>query len=168
MAKVANVVTRNHACRGFAGRALVPDSLCNELRRSAPATRPQSLVPSFPRTPDLSAAESACDPWKVCMHDLTNLLAYVLSSMGMTVLLVWPQRGPSAWIRERLLRRGLPTFAAEVLDCYICCSFWCGLLLSPLWWAFNHQLWCWTGCLTAPFLFWALLDRGGPPVPPSA
>jgi hypothetical protein len=78
--------------------------------------------------------------------------------MGATVLIVWPQAGPSAWLRDRVLRPLLPKAARDFLDCYICCGFWCGLALSPVWWAFHHSLWCWSGCLSTPCLFWLWLD----------
>ena len=35
------------------------------------------------------------------MDDLSGLLAYLLSGMGLTVLIVWPQAGPGAWLRDR-------------------------------------------------------------------
>jgi hypothetical protein len=60
------------------------------------------------------------------VSDQADFLAYLLSSMGLTILIVWPQTGPSAWVRERVLRRALPGRAKEVLDCYICCGFWAG------------------------------------------
>ena len=53
------------------------------------------------------------------MNDLADYIAYLLSSLGLTVLLVWPQSGPGAWVRERVLRRLLPRRARGVLDCYI-------------------------------------------------
>jgi hypothetical protein len=92
---------------------------------------------------------------------MSDLLAYLLSSVGLTVLVVWPQDGPAAWVRDRLLRRALPPNAARVLDCYICCGFWCALVLSPLWWWQFRSLWCWTGCLMVPGLFWAFLREHG-------
>lgn len=92
------------------------------------------------------------------MSEWCGLVSYVLSSMGLSVLLVWPQRGPSAWVRDRLLLPRLPKSAQAMLDCYLCCSFWSGLLLSPAWWVFYHRPWCWSGCLIAPLLFW-LIDE---------
>ncbi len=91
------------------------------------------------------------------MDEFIEFLAYTLSAMGLTILLVWPQTGPSAWVRERVLKRGLPSRAQAVLDCYICCGFWCGLVFSPLWWTLQHRPWCWTGCLVVPTLFWLVL-----------
>jgi hypothetical protein len=91
------------------------------------------------------------------MTDVADYLSYLMAAVGLTVLIIWPQHGPSAWLRDRLLRRVLPSAAAEVLDCYICCGFWCGLLLSPVWWWAEHRLWCWTGCLATPALFWLVL-----------
>lgn len=91
------------------------------------------------------------------MAQLADWFSYMLSAMGLTVLIVWPQSGPGAYLRERALRRALPARAAGVLDCYICCGFWCGLLLSPIWFAVDRQLWCWSGCLTTPALFWLVL-----------
>jgi hypothetical protein len=91
------------------------------------------------------------------MEPLTQLAAFLLASVGLTVLIVWPQEGPGAWLREHLLRRWLPTSAGSLLDCYICCGFWIGLLLAPLWWAICGQEWCWSGCLMVPGLFWMIL-----------
>jgi hypothetical protein len=91
------------------------------------------------------------------MEEIPNFLAYLLSIMGLTVLIVWPQSGPSAWLRESVLRRVLPRRAREVLDCYICLSFWFGLALSPPFWFADHRLWCWSGCLAVPAIFWLVL-----------
>ena len=65
------------------------------------------------------------------MEEFTGLLAYLLSAVGLGVLIVWPQTGPRAWMRERVFRKLLPGTCGNVLDCYICCGFWCGLILSP-------------------------------------
>jgi hypothetical protein len=92
------------------------------------------------------------------MPELTHFLASLLSACGLTVLIVWPQDGPGAWLRERVVRRLLPGAAGAMLDCYICCGFWCGLILSPLWWHFYHEPWCWLGCLMVPALFWSILQ----------
>lgn len=88
---------------------------------------------------------------------MANLVALALSSMGLTILIVWPQGGPGAWLRERLLRPLLPGKTKDVLDCYICLSFWTGLLLSPVWWFCTHEFWSWAGCLMTPALFWLAL-----------
>jgi hypothetical protein len=93
------------------------------------------------------------------MRSLAYLLALVLSSMGLTIVIVWPQTGPGAWFREKILRRLLPGSAKETLDCYICLSFWSGLLLSPLWWYWTREYWSWAGCLMAPALFWLALEN---------
>ena len=94
------------------------------------------------------------------MNELVYFLALLLSSMGLTVLVVWPQTGPSAWVRERILRRLLPKNTQEVLDCYICFGFWAGFLLSPIWWMLTEQPWSWSGCLMTPALFWLALRIG--------
>ncbi len=91
------------------------------------------------------------------------LLTYLLTAMGLTILIVWPSTGPSAWVRERLLRRVLPAKGKEVLDCYICLSFWSSLLLSPVWWVLSRQAWCWLGCLMTPAVFWLVLRPGAEP-----
>ena len=91
------------------------------------------------------------------MNDLADFLAYLLSCLGLTVLLVWPQTGPGAWARESVLRPLLPKRAAGALDCYICLGFWCGLALSPVWWVVERKFWCLTGCLATPALFWLVL-----------
>jgi hypothetical protein len=93
------------------------------------------------------------------MAECAQLAAYLLSTMGLTVLIVWPERGPGAWLRDRLLKRVLGERLAEALDCYICCGFWCGLALSPAWWLLYRQAWIWTGGLMVSFLFWLMRDR---------
>lgn len=91
------------------------------------------------------------------MNSLANLTTMLLSAMGLTILVVWPQTGPSAWVRERALRPLLVGHAAEILDCYICLGFWTGLLTSPIWWSFCREFWCWAGCLMTPAVFWLVL-----------
>jgi hypothetical protein len=93
------------------------------------------------------------------MEAFTYFVSLLLSSMGLTILIVWPQDGPGAWMRERLLRPLLSGKAKHVLDCYICLGFWSGLVLSPLWWFFCRQHWVWTGCLMTPCLFWLALHE---------
>ena len=88
------------------------------------------------------------------MQSLTQLLSLLLASMGLTILIVWPEGGPGAWFRDRILRRLLPAAAAQALDCYVCLSFWAGLLLSAIWWHFTGEFWCWAGCLMTPTLCW--------------
>lgn len=99
------------------------------------------------------------------MGTLADVTSLLLSSVGLTVLVVWPENGPMASLRERVLRPMLPTAAREVLDCYICMGFWAGLGLSPIWWAFTRSYWCWSACLMVPGLFWILL---GNPASPAA
>jgi hypothetical protein len=91
------------------------------------------------------------------MESLTYLLSFLMSSMGLTVLIVWPQDGPSAWLRERVLRRVLWGKAGQVLDCYVCLGFWSGLVFSPVWWFAFRQHWAFAGCLMTPAMFWLIL-----------
>ena len=92
-----------------------------------------------------------------CCEEMACLLSYLLSSMGLTVLIVWPQDGPGAWVREGVLRPALPEKAKGVLDCYVCLGFWSGLALSPVWWSMCREPWTWAGCLMTPALFWIAL-----------
>ena len=92
---------------------------------------------------------------------MASLLSFLLASMGLTIMVVWPQDGPGAWVRERVLRRLLPGKAKEVLDCYICTSYWTGLALSPLWWWMCQGRWAWAGCLMTPPVFWIALRIPG-------
>ncbi len=85
------------------------------------------------------------------------MLIYVFSAMGLTILIVWPAQGPSAWIRDQVLRRMLWPAARGVLDCYICLSFWMALALAPLWWHWTHCRWVWAGPLMLPAVFWLVL-----------
>lgn len=59
-----------------------------------------------------------------------ELVAYLLSAAGLTILIIWPTGGPGAFIREKILRAVLPKAAHGVLDCYICFSFWAALALA--------------------------------------
>ncbi len=96
---------------------------------------------------------------RACVAQFTIFLAYVLSAMGLTILVVWPKEGPGAFAREKALRRILPRFSHGVLDCYICFSFWMGLLLSFPWWCMYRQGWIWFGCLMVPAVFWLFIGR---------
>ena len=94
------------------------------------------------------------------MRELVLLVAYLLSAMGLTILVVWPKDGPGAFVREKVLRKILPKFSHGVLDCYICFSFWAGLLLSFPWWCMYRQGWIWFGCLIVPAVFWLVTGKG--------
>jgi hypothetical protein len=96
------------------------------------------------------------------MLEFISLLTYLLSAHGLAVLVVWPSKGPSAWLREKVVRRFLPRAARGVLDCYICTGFWSALILSPLWWHFYHAWWVWAGCLMTSGIFWILLGNPKP------
>jgi len=91
-----------------------------------------------------------------------SFLAYLLASMGLTILIVWPEDGPGSWVRERVLRHLIPAKLSGVLDCYVCTGFWAGLVLSAFWWHLYHEPWIWTGCLMVPALFWIFLRLGNP------
>lgn len=102
------------------------------------------------------------------MSEFSTLITYLLSALGLAVLLVWPAAGPSAWVRDRWLRRVLTGSAEHVLDCYVCAGFWCGLALSPTWWYFTRIWWVWFGCLMIPGIFWfASLWQGLEPGEPA-
>jgi hypothetical protein len=92
---------------------------------------------------------------------MSYLVSFLLSSIGLTVLIVWPPDGPGAWVRESVLRRALPGKSKETLDCYICTGFWSGLVLSPVWWLMCRERWTWSGCLMTPALFWLVLRNPG-------
>jgi hypothetical protein len=95
------------------------------------------------------------------MNELAHLLAFLLTSVGLTVLLVWPEGGPAGWLREKVLRRLLPAKLTGVLDCYICCGFWFGAMLSPLWWWLVYpEPWCWLGGPMTAAVFWLVLRPG--------
>jgi len=89
-----------------------------------------------------------------------SFLGYLLASMGLTILIVWPEDGPGSWIREKLFRPLLPKRSEGVLDCYVCLGFWSGLALSGLWYYLYCEPWIWTGCLMVPTLFWLVLGLG--------
>ena len=85
---------------------------------------------------------------------MSYLISFLLASMGLTIVIVWPQDGPGAWVRENILRKALPVKSKEMLDCYVCTSFWSGLVLSPVWWLMCRERWTWSGCLMTPAVFW--------------
>lgn len=102
------------------------------------------------------------------MNDLTQLLILLLSAMGLTIMIVWPTGGPGAWVREKLLRPVLGGRGGEVLDCYICFSFWAGLLVGTVASRVDH-LWPLAACLMTPVLFWVSLrgwESADPPETP--
>ena len=86
---------------------------------------------------------------------MTYLLSFLSVVEVAEILIVWPQDGPGAWLRERPRRAAGQ--GKEVLDCYVCMSFWSGLALSPLWWSMCREPWTWAGCLMPPSLFWIVL-----------
>ena len=96
---------------------------------------------------------------RACVAQFTVFLAYVLSAMGLAILVVWPEDGPGAFVREKLLRKLLPKPAHGVLDCYICFGFWTGLLLAIPWWFMYRQEWMWFGCLMIPAVFWLVTGK---------
>lgn len=91
------------------------------------------------------------------------LLSYLLASMGLTILIVWPSKGPGFWLREGILRPTLKRLFVSfsgVLDCYICFGFWAGLALGGVWWALYEVAWAWFGCLMVPAVFWLVMPGG--------
>ncbi len=91
-----------------------------------------------------------------------SFLGYLLASIGLTVLIVWPDGGPGSWLREQILRQLIPSMFRGVLDCYVCMGFWCGLALSGLWWWWYREPWILTGCLMVSGVFWLILNLGRP------
>jgi hypothetical protein len=91
------------------------------------------------------------------LAELAHLIEYLLSVMGLTVLIVWPQDGPGAWVRDRALRPRMPGKIGEVLDCCICLSFWLALGFSTIYWWLYRERWCWFGCFMTPAVFWLVL-----------
>jgi hypothetical protein len=110
---------------------------------------------------------------------MVNFTAYILTSVGLTVLVVWPETGPLAWLREHVLRRILPESVSGMLDCYLCFGFWAALVLAPLWWLMDGRLLYFLGCVMTTGIFWMLQRSSGgndpeqeeaesPPVLPSS
>ena len=81
------------------------------------------------------------------MREFVLLLAYLLSAIGLTILVVWPENGPGAFFREKILRKLLPVPLHGALDCYICFGFWAGLILSVAFWLIYGRAWMCFGCL---------------------
>ncbi len=95
----------------------------------------------------------------VIMSGLAQLLSFLLAAMGLTVLVVWPESGPGALLRDQVLRQLLPKSRRGVLDCYICFGFWAGLVLSVPWWLMYREPWVWFGCLMVPAVFWLVMGK---------
>ena len=93
------------------------------------------------------------------VNGLAQLFSFLLAAMGLTVLVVWPEGGPGAWWREKVLRRWLPKPVHGVLDCYICLGFWAGEVLAIPWWFMYHQDWVWFGGLMIAALFWLVMGK---------
>jgi len=92
------------------------------------------------------------------MSDAFGLSLFVLSCMGLTILLVWPVDGPSAWVRERVLRKLLPARVAKVLDCYICLSVRIALIAAPFWWRAGFH-WSAIAWPVVPGMFWLVMPE---------
>jgi hypothetical protein len=90
--------------------------------------------------------------------DGVAVFLYLFSSMGVTILIVWPADGLGAWVRERVLRRILPVSIKAVLDCYICSSVWIGLIAAPFWWAAGFH-WSAVAWLALPAIFWLAMPE---------
>ena len=132
--------------------------VANNLVDACAALRYANRIASVPQHGCFSA--SAIAKHETTMNELVALVTLILASMGLTVLIAWPQEGLGAWIREKIFRRILPRPLRHVLDCYVCLGFWSGLLLSPLWWWMTEQWWCFAACLMTPAVFWwALRER---------
>lgn len=93
------------------------------------------------------------------MNEFVYFVTFLLSAVGLTILIVWPETGPGAFLREAVLRKILPQSAGKALDCYVCLGFWAGLLLSPAWWFLTREHWVWFGCLMVPAIFWFTLNQ---------
>ncbi len=90
--------------------------------------------------------------------DGAALALYVLSSVGLTLLLVWPAEGPGAWVRERLLRWVLPKGLRKALDCYICLGTWVALAAAPGWWLAGYH-WSVIAWPVVPAAFWLVMPE---------
>lgn len=91
------------------------------------------------------------------MDEFVALIAYLLVCVGLTVVIVWPEEGLGAWVREKMLRPRLSASWAGVLDCYICCGFWVGGLVGIVCWLLGSGTWYLGGCFMVPGLFWLVL-----------
>jgi hypothetical protein len=89
--------------------------------------------------------------------ELANLLSAIFTGMGLTILFVWPEHGPTAWIRDNVIRPTLPAACRGVLDCYVCFGFWAGLLVGALWWWQTRQFWCWSNGFMVSAALWICL-----------
>lgn len=61
------------------------------------------------------------------MVTLAGFLFFVVSAIGMTHIVV--DGSILEWFRQ-LVKRVFPEKLASVVDCYMCCGFWCGLFCA--------------------------------------
>jgi hypothetical protein len=85
-----------------------------------------------------------------------HLTLFILGVIGMTHIIVDSviMEPVHAWIKPR------SKFLAELMDCYQCSGFWCGVLLAPVLLSYNPLVWFAAGC-TGSFLAqlgWLVLD----------
>lgn len=63
-----------------------------------------------------------------------NLILFILSSIGMTHVIV--DGSIMEWFRTLVkdvtAKIGIPKFGG-VVDCYLCCGTWCGMLMGVTW-----------------------------------
>lgn len=97
---------------------------------------------------------------------MDHLIALLLTSAGAALLIVWPATGPSAFVRERIMRPLIPAFARGVLDCLVCFSVWTGLATAAVFYEFSGIYYCWFSPLMTPMIFW-LVSRFEPHANPT-
>lgn len=66
-----------------------------------------------------------------------DLLVVVTMVLGITILVVWPNYGPGAFIRELIRRVLKPVRMEGVLDCYLCLAPWVGLGVATVLWSWE-------------------------------
>lgn len=93
------------------------------------------------------------------VDSLAVFFAYMLSAMGLAIVVVWPETGPGAFVREKILHKLIPAALHGLLDCYICFGFWTGLALSVVFWLIYGMAWMYFGCLMVPAAFWLVMGK---------
>lgn len=88
---------------------------------------------------------------------MTEFIAFILSSIGLTVWIVWPEEGFWAIIRHKM-QKLLPAHFRTVPDCYICSGFWIGTFLGIVWWPLTGRPFYITGGLMVSAMFWIFMN----------
>lgn len=88
---------------------------------------------------------------------MTEFIAFILASLGLTVWIVWPEESFWANIRHKM-QKLLPAYFQTVPDCYVCSGFWIGTIFGLIWWPCTGKLFYIAGGFITSAVFWIFLN----------